>query len=378
MVDERKYILWVGTVLGDEESIRNPAASPAANRWQRELLSALCRGNSELVLFSHVPQRIWPGGEFWPHRPPTVAEAFGTATWLKYWNVPGWKSDSILAALKREFSAMVKRRGRPQAVVTYNPTRENMRFGLYCQEIFATPWIDLCADALDTGPTWDQYPAGARHAWGHVFLSQSAFLQCPFPRKLHLDGGIKWLGGETPPSPPCHALLYTGMMTKWGGVEVLLRAFEQVADATVELWICGQGENKLLNQFKERDRRLRVFGMLPSAELDEVCRRAAVFVNPRPASVEGGSMNFPSKLLHYLAYGKPVVSTLTPGVSDEYRRVVIEVPAEDEAALARALEQALGLTREERDAYWQRIRAFASARTWDAHAKRLLDWINSA
>ncbi len=372
------YILWIGSVLRDEDSVSNPAASPAASRWQRELLRALSVFDGGTVMLSHLPQRLWPRGRLFPRKPEFPPETTVETFWISYCNCPFFRSRSIAKAMVRETRGLVKRRGPPLAVITYNPTPENIEFGRFCQNALGIRWVDLCADAEEPGRDWSLYPSGAGNAWGHVFLSSFAFENGPFTRKLHLDGGISWCGGEKPIAPVSRSLLYTGMMSKWGGIDPLLGAFARIPDPKAELWIAGHGENPAVMRACSEDSRIRFLGMLPAKELQEAYRRASVFVNPRPANVPGNSMNFPSKLLQYLAYGKPVVSTLTPGVSDEYRAVVIEAPSDDEAVLAQKLQFALGMSDTERRCHWDRAKKFAEHRTWNIQAMRLVDWISNA
>jgi glycosyltransferase involved in cell wall biosynthesis len=75
----------------------------------------------------------------------------------------------------------------------------------------------------------------------------------------------------------------------------------------------------------------------------------------------------PTKLMEYLAMGKPVVSTALPSVDELARRhgVVITAPAEPGAFIA-ALERALALPPD-----GDQRRAVAAERAWD----RELEWI---
>jgi glycosyltransferase involved in cell wall biosynthesis len=370
-----RYILWLGMLVSEEEISLNTALSPAADRWQRKLILAINSKGMDVVLLSHMPQRIWPLGRLCPTQHCQVADEF-MSVWGSYWNLPLLKTASISKSLKRKYRELVACRGLPEAVVSYNPTRENIEVGSYIQQQAGVRWIDLCADAYDPGPGWSEYPRGADSAWGHVFLSFHAFTACPFARKLHLDGGIEPAKIESGDRGMTKAILYTGMMSKWGGVELLLAAFGRIDDTAVELWICGQGENSHLTRAIKGDRRIKHYGLVSESRLDELSCRASVFVNPRPSMVEGNNMNFPSKLLHYLGYGKPVVSTWTAGLSEEYREVLFVSEQEDAETLAQTIERALRLEESELARYNDRVMSFArNTKNWDGQAERLLSWL---
>lgn len=70
---------------------------------------------------------------------------------------------------------------------------------------------------------------------------------------------------------------------------------------------------------KSEAEKLRTLGVEVTGFLDEdrmltVCRQAFAFLNPRDPRMELSNRNFPSKLLLYLRFGRPVVSTDTLGL----------------------------------------------------------------
>ncbi len=56
-------------------------------------------------------------------------------------------------------------------------------------------------------------------------------------------------------------------------------------------------------------------------------------------------MNFPSKILEYLTYCKPVISTLTPGLLSEYKEVCHIVDA-DPSSIRNGIIEALAKDQE--------------------------------
>jgi glycosyltransferase involved in cell wall biosynthesis len=168
------------------------------------------------------------------------------------------------------------------------------------------------------------------------------------------------------------------MMSIWGGVNFLLKAFELIRNPNIELWICGHGSNSNLDAALKKDFRIHFFGLVPESELVDISNKASVLVNPRPSNISGNAMNFPSKILEYLSYGKPVISTWTPGLSPEYRNVLEILNEETEECLAQAIEKVLSWSNDRRYENSQKIANFLlKEKTWEHQAHRLLDWMRN-
>ena len=173
-------------------------------------------------------------------------------------------------------------------------------------------------------------------------------------------------------------MLYSGMLSRWGGIDLLLAAFAKVRTPEVELWVCGHGESQALLTATKADSRIRFYGLVSEEVLHQLSLQATVFLNPRPSTVDGNNMNFPSKILQYLRYGKPVISTWTPGLTDEYRSVLYVVEAETAEGVARSIDNVLGSAASERSDYTRRVESFLlQSRSWDAQAGRLMHWLRS-
>ncbi len=161
---------------------------------------------------------------------------------------------------------------------------------------------------------------------------------------------------------------------------------DSLPERRMEFWICGKGVCSDLTQRAVRDQRIKLLGFLSETELDQRLRTAWVLVNPRSVTHEGSRMNFPSKLLRYLSYGKPVVTVWTPGIPPEYREVlrVTELEAcdsEPEAVgqeMARQVEGILKWDADQRQAWDDKIQQFiVPGKLWSRQVKRLVEFLKS-
>ncbi len=136
-------------------------------------------------------------------------------------------------------------------------------------------------------------------------------------------------------------LLYTGTLAARYGILDLLKAFSQIENENVELWICGDGDSRtIVQEFAAKDRRITYFGQVPRRRAVELQQQAHILVNPRPPNAEYTKYSFPSKTIEYLAAARPIVMHRLPGVPSDYLPHIIAPETADVAGLSAALERA--------------------------------------
>lgn len=371
LVCEKPYIVWLGPVVNEMTMMSSPAVSPAANRWQRGLLTALNAMGVTTHIIGHVPESMWPKG--WLHITAThgqlAPEIAGDL--LGYWNLPFLRNRSLSRGYFRALEDWCCVHGKPTAVITYNGSPANVAGATYARKRYGMPWVCIVAD--------DEVPQGAD---GYVFLSWGYYEAFAGPKpKLHLDGGVseirfspKASGNESPSGR--QVVMYTGALTRHQGVDFLVRAFHQVDNPDAELWICGKGSTPVVERLAAINARIKVMGFVAEQELEHLAQQADVFVNPRPSNVPCNKRNFPSKVLEYLSYGKPVISTWTAGLSAEYRDVLIVLEQETEECLASTIQTVLKWDLAQREALTEQIALFVRGHRWSAQASRLILWLD--
>ena len=181
---------------------------------------------------------------------------------------------------------------------------------------------------------------------------------------------------QPPAEPAAHAVYFAGSLSESAGVNLLLDAIPHVTDPVLEFWFSGRGplEGRLKQQAAS-DRRIRFFGFVSDDEYSTMLQKAAVLVNPRPSRLLENRYNFPSKLMEYLASGRPILSTATSDVAEHYGRDVIVLDDETPQGLARCLERSVALPGEERAALGARARASVDGATWRTEAEKILAFI---
>lgn len=361
-------LLWLGPVVDDLTLHASPAVSPAANRWQQALIRAINDLDADIFVIGHLPEPIWPRGRLWINKSMASLPPGLSGSIAEYFNIPGIRNRSITKGYGQAFDTYHTHHGSPTLLLAYNSSPANDHLAQFIRKRHGIPWIAVVAD--------DEAP---RAADGFVFLSWSYFTSFQSDAKIHLDGGVSRLPVDIPmpkAAPEPRVVLYSGAMNQYGGVEILVEAFHSVSHPGAELWLCGKGENAAVDRAIARDTRIKGLGFVSEERLISLSKQADIFVNPRPSSIPGNERNFPSKILEYLTFGKPVVSTWTPGLAPEYRDVLIVPDEENSQCLAQTIDRVLAWEAQDLENNFFRTKLFLeTTRTWELQARRLLEWL---
>ena len=196
----------------------------------------------------------------------------------------------------------------------------------------------------------------------------------PNQRFLCVEGGIDqdvydYFGQVSAEEQHCEdsvtTYMYAGILEPVTGVDMLLKAFSQISNPSVRLKISGKGSfQKLVEEAAEQDDRITYLGCVPYEEYLSNLKQADVLVNPRNMNLPENENNFPSKIMEYLATGKPIISTRFPGW-EKYNKYITSCESTVEG-LQNALETSdAGRDREKEQ------RKFAAGFLWSNQVKKI-------
>lgn len=123
-------------------------------------------------------------------------------------------------------------------------------------------------------------------------------------------------------------IMYSGIIDESYGILNLMYAFRELS-SKYELWITGGGvsEKKVISIASRTDN-IKYYGFLSTRdEVIKLQQKATALINLRNPKEKSSEFCFPSKLFEYMLSGKPVISTKTKGIPDEYFKYLI--PIED-------------------------------------------------
>lgn len=114
-------------------------------------------------------------------------------------------------------------------------------------------------------------------------------------------------------------ILYAGSYRLSNGIENLLKAFSNIKNDKIELWLCGKGEaTPLIKKYAQKDSRIKDLGYRSHTEILQLEKSAKLLVNPRPNTDEYTNYSFPSKTMEYIVSGTPVLMYKLAGIPQDY------------------------------------------------------------
>ena len=125
------------------------------------------------------------------------------------------------------------------------------------------------------------------------------------------------------PKDPKRIALYAGGLKEGYGLRLLVEGFIKADVKDSELWVYGYGPFvEDLHKYELNDSRVKYLGIRPNAEIVDAEKRATLLINPRPTYEEITCYSFPSKNMEYMVSGTPLLTTVLPGMPEEYHNYV--------------------------------------------------------
>lgn len=371
--------LWLEGVFDEATVATFQTISPASNFWQKGFIRALQGLGHHVSIIGYPVERAWPFGRLLIRQTDASLLPGVSGRLLGYLNFPYLRSIFQYANMRLAVVRLL-RSGQPlpDYLVVFSCLEKStqqtaaIRIAKWVRRVFCIPWVCIVADG-ESPPGADAY---VYLTWAYFELEAK---RRPEPT-IHIDGGVP----EVPVrfSPPAfgreRVLMYMGALTRHGGALELARAFRDVQGEHMSLWLCGRGRNPELDAVAAGDGRIQIKGFLEEVELTRLASQAFAFANPRPASFAPNRLNYPSKILHYLAFEKPVISTFTDGVSPEYKEVLISVDDDSQAGLSAAIKRLMTMDKLQYQALQLRVSTFKEKKSWSAQAGRFVSWLVAA
>jgi glycosyltransferase involved in cell wall biosynthesis len=398
-------IALVGTAISVEWCERSDACSSAGNRYQLGLIRGLesALGHALHVL-SVRPVVMHP-------RSKTILDGGGTcrvgdlsvAKLVPFINRPVFKQFTILLSLVMQLSAWLWReRGASKRVVlVYNCFSPFSLAVLGATRLWGGTPVAIVADLPHDVYDFKGVVRGLLqridfHIQTHVIRRFTAIIPltrqiaqdyAPERPALVVEGGIQAdeveqtnaLGLQPASSQTTREkiILYSGALNAINGIDLLIRAFRLLPDPQYRLHVFGRGPMEpLLHEAAEQDKRILYGGVLPNSEIRRRQVQATVLVNPRPSDREITQYTFPSKLLEYIASGRPTVTTALPGIPEEYYPYVFLARDETPEGLASAIRGVCERDQIELTEFGERARQFVlGEKTWSRQGERIHDFL---
>lgn len=187
-----------------------------------------------------------------------------------------------------------------------------------------------------------------RHCTGYILLTEAMndYLNKEGKPYVILEGHSDIAMREKIPSPDRKVspriCLYAGGVSKQYGLQNLVEGFRKASLQNAQLHIYGPGDYvEELKAIATKDSRVFYGGMLLNSEVVDKEMEATLLVNPRPTDEPYVKYSFPSKTMEYMSTGTPVLTTVLPGMPQEYHPYVYLLEDESADGIAAKLQQVL-------------------------------------
>ncbi len=142
--------------------------------------------------------------------------------------------------------------------------------------------------------------------------------------------------------------LYTGLLQREYGVEMLVKSFVKAGIPEAELLLCGDGPYKEeLITLAESNPSVRYCGNLLVNEVVRYQTKADVLINPRFTNEEFTKYSFPSKNMEYMASGTATMTTKLAGMPEKYIPYVLLIEDETVDGLKERMVDVYNMGREQ-------------------------------
>lgn len=125
--------------------------------------------------------------------------------------------------------------------------------------------------------------------------------------------------------------VYVGKTTEENGVQIIIDAAKKAKDGRIVYHVYGSGSmDDALREETKKNSALCFHGFLEPGSVGEVLKGADVFLALRlPDSGDYLNYSFPSKILEYLPFGKPIIALKLPCFDEKYDSAFTYLPDTD-------------------------------------------------
>ena len=368
-------ILFCGSYIPKEISYKVENNSEAANNFQHEILKHLDK-NNDLDILTYVSYKI--------NNEEELKESFKKNR-ISY----VIKSKNYIKTIKSYYIkvlSIIKNKNK-DTLILYNLTYINLLIDIVCRikgiksVLILADFTDSCEYKSFIRKVLAKITKSRFNKFSHrVVLSSIMYKKLGDVNTLLLQGGInidKYKGFEvTYPKNNNINILYSGAIEEVTGIDIFLDAISKINNKNINFIISGRGSlvNKVKDAAKE-DKRIIYIGFLEELEFLKTLRESHILINPRNMKLDQNNNNFPSKILEYLATGKPIISTKFAGY--EIFKEYIEFIDSEAESLANSITQMISDYDYIKNEIFIKNRSYAMNYDWKSQVEKIEEFMSN-
>lgn len=389
-------VLLVGFAVPDkvaEEIFKlDPLPAVQTHKFAWSLTRAIRSGFGDLLLLSACPVQNFPIVKRILFYPGSFVEHGVKGRFLPFVNVAGLKHFTRLFSVFIVGVRLVLKR-RVEAVFVHGVHSPFLVFGA-CMRVLGTKVVVVLTDPpgqlLPTDSFFSRNLKKLDRLVVRFLLNSSSGVVALAPelvRRLAVDKPALIFPGildasffekvdsfsERPVSHGKFIITYAGTLAKEYGVSALIDAISLLPDDKVQLRLFGRGDQvERIRRLSEKSSKFHYGGFVTGDDLIKELMAADLLINPRPTSNDFSVMSFPSKLIEYLATGRPVMTTRIKSIPKEYDDCFYYVDDESPDGIASAIGRVLEIDVGIREKKAHRARCFVRDSASDSAIGNLL------
>lgn len=300
----------------------------AANIWIENLLRLISEEYSEIVVISYEPMsaktiKLKRGIQF------TKTSKNIKYIEVSYFNLYGFRKFSVCISYIKELKKIFLSGDSKLDLFIYNPTLTNLMTVYYLKfwigdfrlfnivldlNYFATKLFS-CLELITPKESYN------------IFASHYLYLRSKKSRKIYWFGS-KYLDvaleSEREMSKDRILFVYSGKSGNYSNLENVIRAFDELNSEKLKLIITGDVTQRL-REIVVSSGIIEFLGFVSFDDLYSLSLKADYFISCQKIDHYSAFINFPSKILYYVGFLKPIISDAIPSVSEDIREKLIIV-----------------------------------------------------
>jgi hypothetical protein len=368
-------IFWLGSVLNFEGLKRYKGESPANSIWTNLFLRGLKSQNNNITIFAPIWDSLFPKGLIVPGKKKYLSKEFNSVI-IHYFNILGIRSISVTVGIVISVLLYIRKKKLSKTKIFL------LNYNLYNHYVWACKilirlnkniiWVNVNLDLDDPlKDNWKEFLNKSKGSQGNIFLSWWGYVNAPIKSKLHWD--FCWDGAKPFINliPKVKIFVYAGKFADYGGINDLISLISSFKEKDVFFDFYGKDYNQNLFTLSQFDSRVRIHGFVTDDVLEKACSEAWAFLNPRDVNFHGTRMIFPSKILFYLKFKKPILSPPLPGVSPEYLPALTLIENNSNTEWLQAMYLIYNYSEDDFKIYGENIENLLESRKIDNYSKKV-------
>jgi hypothetical protein len=295
-------IFFIGDVAKYSFVKKKQNISAAASEWKEKFIHNLREFSKEKsYILQYFRDRPWPLGSFYIKN--KNFSRLKNSIYIDYVNLPLFRNFILKKKIISNIKKIINKEN--HRVITYNFSQIDINIARYLKFYFSFKWILICADFDSCKSSINEKIF--KECDKVIFLSYYSFKKYKGNNKLFYPGTVQI--SKPSKTRKIKNFLYSGSLESWTGVNKFLNDFCKLKNNSIKLYITSDRKTDELDTFLKNDKRIVFVGFLPNQDYNLLIKKIDCFVSLRDENNKNNLNNFPSKIIKYYSFVKPIISS---------------------------------------------------------------------